>query len=117
MTDSFEINNKQIKDPKEIVNEFNKFFVSVGPKLAEKIECSPDVNIYQYMDNMNERSMFLTNVCENEIIEIVSNFKNKMSSDVHDIDMSIVKKVISNISKPFSHICNMSFENSKFPEK
>ena len=52
-----------------------------------------------------------------EIIEIVSNFKNKMSSDIHDIDMSIVKKVITKISKPFSRICNMPFKNSKFPEK
>ena len=117
LTDCFEINNKTIKDPKEIANGFNKFFVSVGPKLAQKIESSDDVNIYQYMDNMNERSMFLTNVCEEEIINIVSNFKNKMSTDVHDIDMSIVKKVISQISKPLTRICNMSFEQSKFPEK
>ena len=58
--------------------------------------------------------MFLTNVCEKEIIDIVSNFKNKMSTDVHDIDMSIVKKVISQISKPLTRICNMSFEYSKF---
>ena len=82
----------KIKDPKEIANGFNNLFVSVGTTLAEKIECSPDVYIYQYMDNMNERSIFLTNVREKEIIEIVSNFKNNMSSDIHDIDMSIVKK-------------------------
>ena len=62
----------------------------------------------------SRRSMFLTNVCEEEIINIVSNFKNKMSTDVHDIDMSIVKKVISQISKPLTRICNMSFEYSKF---
>ena len=38
----------------------------------------------------------------------VTYFKNKMSTDVHDIDMSLVKKVISQISKPLTRICNMS---------
>ena len=57
---------------------------------------------------MNDRSMFLTNLCEKEIVYIVTYFKNKMSTDVHDIDLSLVKKVISQISKPLTRICNMS---------
>ena len=29
-----------IKDPDEIANKFNNFFINVGPNLAKKIECN-----------------------------------------------------------------------------
>ena len=34
------VNGKNILGKKEVANEFNNFFVKVGPKLAEKIQPS-----------------------------------------------------------------------------
>ena len=60
--------------------------------------------------NRNPCSMFLERVEEKEILDIVKNCKNKQSTDLNDIDMSLVKLVIEGISKPLTHICNLSFQ-------
>lgn len=58
--------------------------------------------------------MFLRKVEENEILELVSKFKNKKSTDWNGIDMTLVEEVISAIVVPLSHICNLS---GCFPDK
>ena len=61
--------------------------------------------------------MFLASVEESEVINIVRNCKNKKSTGYDGIDMTIIKQVIYHIIKPFTHICNNSFENGVFPSK
>ena len=39
---SFNINNTVVTDSEVIANEFNNFFVSIGPTLASNITCSKD---------------------------------------------------------------------------
>ena len=39
-----------------------------------------------------------------------------MSTDFNDINMDFVKRVMTNIVKPCSHICNTSFISGIFPE-
>ena len=58
-----------------------------------------------------------SNVIYSEILEIVKNCKNKKSTDFNDIDMSLVKQVIEGISKPLTHICNLSFQTGSFPNQ
>ena len=45
--------------------------------------------------------MFVEGVLEEEVINIVNNFKSKTSIDVFGIDMAIIKNVISYVVKPF----------------
>ena len=47
--------------------------------------------------NCNTQSIFLNSVEESEIIKIVKNWKNKKSTGFDNIDMTIVKHVISHI--------------------
>ena len=61
--------------------------------------------------------MFLSPVDDLEIIRTVQNCKSKRSTDYSDINMSLIKKVITKIIKPFSHICNVSFQTGVFPSK
>ena len=102
----------------EVVNNFNQFFVSVGPDLADQI---PDPATFEEQwDSLIDRnlsSMFLTAVDEKEIINIVSKCTNKTSKDCDDIDMTVVKRVIEGISKPLTYICNLSFQTGTFPDK
>ena len=92
----------------QVVESFNKFFVSVGPDLAEQI---PDPVTSEEQSNslidQNLSSMFLTAVDEKEIINTVTKCANKTSEDFDDIDMSVVKIVIEGISKPLTYICNL----------
>ena len=61
--------------------------------------------------------MFLSPVDDLEISRTVQNCKNKRPTDFSDISMSLLKKVISKIVKPFAHICNVSFQTGVFPNK
>ena len=61
--------------------------------------------------------MFLSPVDDQEIIRMVQNCKNKKSTDYSDINMSLIKNVITEIVQPFGHICNVSFQTGVFPSK
>ena len=101
-----------------MVHNFKKYFVSVWPKLAEKI---PDPStagaLNETLISRNPYSMFLTAVVEREIWDIVSKCKNKRSTDCDGIDMTRIKKVIEEIIQPLTYICNLSFQVGTFPEK
>ena len=91
----FTNNDEHFEDSKDVVHNFKKYFVSVWPKLAEKI---PDPTtagaLNETLISRNPYSMFLTAVVEREIWDIVSKCKNKRSTDCDGIDMTRIKKVI-----------------------
>ena len=91
--------------------------MNVGPNLAKGIQTpSTNIKMQDYLGPANEHSIYLFEVEESEIIEIVKKFKGKLSTDFNDINMDIVKRVMTNIVKPFSHICNTSFISGIFPD-
>ena len=115
-TDTFQENNKIIKNKKQIANRYNTYFATIGPELEKEIDkLTGDENSYMYMQNSNSKSMFVTGVLENEVSSIVNNFHAKTSRDCEDVNMKIVKHVIQGIVKPLTHICNTSFGTSTFP--
>ena len=90
----------------------------LAPNLAKSIPLpKDDTTIYDYLEENIEHTMFLSPVDDLEIIRTVKNCKNKRSTDFSDISMSLLKKVISKIIKPFAHICNVSFQTGVFPNK
>lgn len=74
-----------------------------------------DNNFDFAFDNIN--SMFLGGVCESDVLEVVRKFKNKKSTDGNSIDMSLLKEVIDCVLKPYTYICNKSFQTGIFPNK
>lgn len=104
-------NNITTNDTTEIVNEFNDFFVGVGPANTDKMN-----EVESKALNVSE-SMFLKGTNEKEIIDIVNNLKSKKSTDCNDFDMSLVKNVIECVVKPLTYICNQSIKTGDFPRK
>lgn len=112
-----DVNNQSISDKSEVAKEFNKFFVNVGPRLANSIpSVSNNDSIYDYMGNKSQDCMFVNPVTEVELTNIVNQFKGKQSSDFDGLDMSIIKDTFSNLVTPFTHICNISLTTGVFPE-
>ena len=66
-----------INDNKNIANNFNNFFVNVGPKLDKEIEVLPNNSIYDFLSEKNEKTLFLSPVVENEIINITKTLRIK----------------------------------------
>ena len=66
LPDNFMKDGNIITDPIEIANNFNEYFVNVGPKLAAKI--SPNsVNFSSYLPASNQDSIFLDPITEDEV--------------------------------------------------
>lgn len=108
-------NSKIISDEEDIVNRFNNFFVNIGPELAKEIKM-----VNEPLENLietNPKSMFLTPTDENELLKIIKACSNKTSQDHNGIDMRTVKYVGEAITKPLTHICNLSFQSGKFPSE
>ena len=66
---------------------------------------SAEITVNDYVEK-RPNSMFISNVLEEEVINIVNKVKSKTSLDNDNINMKIVKEVITQIAKPFSFIIN-----------
>ena len=100
----------------DIVNGFNKYFTSIGPELSNNIPKCKDYNFKKYMKTPMLNSIFLDDVSENEIINMVNLSKSKTSFGYDGISMQIVKYIIKVIAKPLAYITNISFKNGIFPD-
>ncbi len=111
---SFMSGNKIIENDKEIANGFNKFFVNVGPSLADKIPVQ-DIEPTSYLGGNFLNTFFLTPCTPDEIISITKNLKNS-AAGFDNIKTEIIKHVIHVLSNPLSHIFNLSFAEGTFPD-
>ena len=99
-------NNEYVKGNKAIANAFNDFFANIGPNLAKTIPNS-EKHYSKFLQDNLEKSIFLSPTSCHEIVEIANTLKAKVSLDKDDLNMNIVKHVISTIAEPISHICNV----------
>ena len=111
----FLVNNRIVTDSKEICNGFNDFFVNVGTTLAKKI---PNVN-KNPTSFMTERildSMFIEDVVEKEVTEIIQDLKEG-SVGWDDISAKVVKSTFGSCISPLVHVFNLSLKKGVFPSE
>ena len=106
--------NKTIKDPKDIANIFNNFYVSIGPSLADSLPCvNSAMNTLPAVNLMN--SFYLAPTTEEEILKIISILKPKTSTGNDEISSKLIKQSSKIISKPLCHIINLSLSSGIVP--
>ena len=112
------INNIDCFEANSIVNEFGKYFSSVGKKFAESLPASmkPTKKFINKMV-LSEKSMFLYEVTETEVSKLIKKLENKSSSGFDNISNVILKKIKGAILNPFTKIMNLSFQTGTFPTK
>jgi len=108
-------NGETITDPINIANEFNNFFVNVGPDLAANIQ-NTGKNYHEYLKDPVVKSMFMKPIVEKEIIKIIGTFNPNKSAGHDNIDNKIIKKVANEIAEPLTIILNLSFATGIVPE-
>ena len=110
---SFSIKDAIVTDNQIIANEFNNFFVSIGPKLAHDL--SSDVNPLSYVNNV-VNSIVIPTITTLEVRNIISSTKNS-SPGWDDIPATIAKKCIEYYINPLTHIINNSIKEGVFPSE
>ena len=106
-----------ITDPNEIANNFNEYFVNVGPKLADKIPPS-NMNFSSYLPANNQNSIFLDPIRENEVKIELDQLKVNKSGGYDEMSPRVLIKVISNtVEKPLTYIYNQTFLTGIIPNE
>ena len=108
--------NLKLHSVKDIVEEFNNYFLSMGKNLSDNI---PAVNrshdSYLLMNRLIE-SLFLKPTSPTEIIETSSNIKLSKSTGHDDISSRVVKSSIHCFVEPLCYILNKSICSGVVPE-
>jgi hypothetical protein len=111
------VNGNLISDPKLIADEFNKFFVNVGVQISESIiptNAKPE-DFMPQLNNLIDLDLGSTN--QTHFCDIIKSLQPKCSMDSDGLSTKLLKRVALEISRPMSHVFNLSLQNGIFPKK
>ena len=110
----FKLGKNLTSDPHTISSAFNRYFTHIGPSLANKIKQTTH-SYTEYLENNNPTSFYTTPTTEEEIISVIKQMKPSNSKGWDGLCNDIIIKIGHLISKPLSHIINLSFYNGIVP--
>ena len=111
----FRDGEKEVTNPKDIADRFNKFFTNIGPTLAKSIPKSSSLPL-KYLNEKIKESVLFSPVLENEVKNILMLLKNS-AAGWDGFDAQIIKQIKDFIISPFTHICNLSITTGVFPRQ
>lgn len=116
LPDNFMKDGNVITEPNEIANNFNEYFVNVGPKLADKIPPS-SVNFSSYLPASNQDSIFLDPITEYEVKIEFDQLKVSKSGGYDEMSPRVIKAVSNTVVKPLTYIYNQTFLTGVIPNE
>jgi len=105
-----------ITDVKETLDEFNKYYVSIGETLANSIPDIPDINCLKYLNGKSKESAFFNPVSSEEIRHLLQLIQPNKALGPDLIHPRLFREAKDFISTHLSHICNLSITTGKFPK-
>ena len=109
------VNNKVIKNEKEIVETLNNFFVNVGPNTDRNIPVNPKIKPEKYLKNRNQLNFLIAHISNEEMLDIINQLENK-STGPQSIPIKLLKLIPDLILVPQCKIINHSFQTGVFPD-
>ena len=109
-------------NPLGILDHSNNYLSTVGEKMAEDIAIKTNTNInnllneYRPPNNVNV-SFFLNPTVEKEVSLTIQSLKSNSAGGLDGFDSKLLKFIKSEISKPLTHIFNLSFIKGIFPDQ
>ena len=108
-------NGEIITDKNVISQQFNDFFINIGPNLAKNI---PNVKAgpKNYLGQALKETLFLDPVTCDETRSLLVSLKNT-ATGYDEIYSMLLKLSTEFIVNPLTHICNMSLSEGFFPDR
>ena len=102
--------------PKQIANEFGKYFGNIGKKFANNIpESLKNVSTYLEKIRHNSCSLFMNLCTTHEIKRLINSLPNKTTSGHDNISNKLLKEICEPILPVLDYIVNESLKLGKFP--
>ena len=108
------VNNIEINEDKRIANEFNNFFISIGPELAKKIP-RPARSFESYVTKSNS-TMPIGPISVNELKNTFFSIKTNKYPGHVEINFNVIRSCFGELCEPLQYLFNLSFEKSIFPD-
>ena len=96
------VNKKIITDPKLVTQEFNKFFTSIGNKLADNFESQDRETFKEFLNNPVLESFFLLETNEYEIKYYIEKINIKKATGFDELPAKFLQHSASQIAKPLA---------------
>ena len=106
----------EIKNVKEIANEFNNYFSNIGKNLASAIPTT-NLSFEHYLDSPQASSFYLFPTSAMEIENIISTLKPSKATGPFSIPTSLLKTLKMVISYPLEILFNHSFATGTVPKQ
>jgi hypothetical protein len=114
--DEIIINDELITDKSAIANEFNKFFVNIGAKLASLIDCKDKKSFKSYLKNVINSRFHFELIDEAHVLKVIQSLKSKTSYGYDGISTCLLKKIAHILVHPLTLIINQSLVSGIVPE-
>ena len=100
----------------QIAEKLNEHFVSVGPKLASKLEVKPDDDPTTYLHSIDANQKFSFKMMSEEtMLTSLNMLKNGKAPGPDGVPTNLVKDAAKFIAKPLAMIFNASLAQGIFP--
>ena len=109
------IDKKETTDKKTIAEEFNSYFMNVGPKLATKISPS-NTNFESYLPNITT-SFLEKPLKEKEFNDTFFALKTNKSPGNDNLHVNVIRKLYHELKITLMNIFSLSLKKGIFPEK
>ena len=110
---TFHINGNDVNDKQIISDEFNDYFVKIGPNLASNIDNTS--NPIEYVNDILN-SISIPTITESEVTDILLSLNNS-SAGYDEIPAHILKQNTILYIKPLTHLINSSINKGIFPDE
>ena len=116
--EKIKVNGDIITDQNKMAEEFNNFFSQAGKNVSDSVEPTTKQPT-DYIPDINPPPppLKFENISEHTIVDIISDMESKSSMDAMGVNMKTLKLIKYQISKPLSHIFNLSVTTGVFPAK
>ena len=104
-----------IDDSIDIANKFNDYFVKIGPNFANQINVNDHETFEKFLSGSYQSSFSVDVITENELEAELENISSNKSSGYDEVSPKIIKTIGKEISKPLTHIFNLSFSFGIIP--
>ena len=115
MPHEFVCNNNVITDMNVIANEFNRYFISIGHSLSEKIQSVHSSE--EYLGQKANSVFKFTAVNEDCIDKIIKKLKSKSSTGYDNISNKLIKHARTVLVKPLTLLANQIIHTGEFPRQ
>ena len=104
-----------VENNTEISNQMNKYFCTIGSKLANDLPNGKSFDTY--LKNKINQTMFLSPIKEFEVTNEIIQLNNRKSPGPDNLSPKILKACEPQLCKPLTDVFNYSIETATYPSK